>query len=228
MEEQLESIMKSLGEIKSTQNKLIQSFNDQHKTIKSFNNRFDDLSNQIKKISDDNVLINNKISHLELKVQNLEQNASSIPNTTQFDIINEIADRQSRSNNIILFNLPEPTNGPQTKPDIEQLKLIFNEMELNIEPIKCFRLGNPSTRTRPLKITFNDAKNVFDILRAQSKVRSSNEFKEIRFSSDRTIKQRELMSKLRLELETRRNNGEQNIIIKYIRGNPTIVNNSKN
>lgn len=93
-------------------------------------------------------------------------------------------------------------------------------MELNFEPIKCFRLGNPYIRILPLKITFNDAKNVFDILQAQSKVRSSNEFKEIRFSSDRTIKQHEQMSKLRQELETRRNNGEQNIIIKCIRGNP--------
>jgi len=229
MEEQLTSIIKSLVEIKTTQSKLIQSFNDQNKTIKNFHNRFDDLSNQIKKISDnDNVLLNNKISHLELKVQNLEQNASSIPNTTHFDIINEIVDRQSRSNNIILFNLPEPTNVPETKPDIEQLKLIFNEMELNIEPIKFFQLGNLSTRIRPLKITFNNTKNVFNILRVQPKVRSSSEFKEIRFSSDRTIKQREQMSKLRQELETRHNNGEQNIIIKYIKGNPAIINNSKN
>ncbi|KAF0715110.1 Reverse transcriptase domain-containing protein, partial [Aphis craccivora] len=114
--------------------------------------------------------------------------------------------RQSRSNNIILFNLPEPTNAPETKPDIKQLKLIFNEMELNFEPIKYFRLGNPSIPIRPLKITFNDDKNVFDILRAQSKVCSSNAFKEIRFSSDRTTQQREQMSKLHQELETRRNN----------------------
>ncbi|XP_050540505.1 uncharacterized protein LOC126905115 [Daktulosphaira vitifoliae] len=225
MEEQLASITKTLNEIKSTQNKLIQSFNDQNKTIKNFNNRFDDLLNQIKKITDENILLNNKVSQLELKIKNFEQNTTSTSNTTHFDIINEIADRQSRINNIILFNLPEPT---ETKPDSDQIKLILDEMELKIQPVRYFRLGNPSSRTRPLKITFNDTKNVFDILRAQSKIRSSNQFKEIRFSSDRTMKQREQMSKLRQELESRRNNGEQNIIIKYIKGNPTIINNPKN
>jgi len=102
-------------------------------------------------------------------------------------------------------------------------------MELNIEPIRFFRLGNPSTRARPLKITLNDTENVFNVLRAQSKIRSSDEFKELlRFSSDRTLKQREQMSTLRQELETRRSNGGNNIIIKYIKGNPVIINNSKN
>ncbi|CAI6376456.1 unnamed protein product [Macrosiphum euphorbiae] len=227
MEEQLASIISSLSEIKSTQNKLIQSFNEQNKAIKNFSTRFDNLSSQIKKLSDDNASLNGKVSQLELKIKNLEQNALSTPKTTHLDIINEIADRQSRTNNIILFNLPEATDPSKIKPDSERLKLIFNEMELNIEPIRFFRLGNPSTRARPLKITLNDTENVFNVLRAQSKIRSSDEFKELRFSSDRTLKQREQMSKLRQELETRRSNGENNIIIKYIKGNP-VINNSKN
>lgn len=101
-------------------------------------------------------------------------------------------------------------------------------MGLNIEPIRFFRLGNPSTRARPLKITLTNTENVFNVLRAQSKIRSLDEFKELHFSSDRTMKQREQMSTLRQELETRRSNGENNIIIKYIKGNPVIITNSKN
>lgn len=40
MEDQLASIIKSLSDIKGTQNKLIQSLNERGKTIKNFNNRF--------------------------------------------------------------------------------------------------------------------------------------------------------------------------------------------
>lgn len=68
MEEQLASIINSLSEIKTTQNKLIQSFNDQNKSLKNFSIRFDNLSSQIKNLSDDNALLNGKVSQLELKI----------------------------------------------------------------------------------------------------------------------------------------------------------------
>lgn len=229
MDEQLASIMKTLSNIKTTQNKLIQSFNEQEILIKNINNCFEDVSNQIKDILDDNAELNYKVSQLKIKINNLEKNLqnASLTSETTYIKINEIADRQSRANNIILFNLPEPTNAHASINDNDQLKLILNKMELNIEPISLFRLGNPSTRARPLKITFNNIKNVLDILQAQSKLRSSDEFKKLRFSSDRTIKQREQMSFLRRELYTRLSNGERNIKIKYVKGNPVIINNSK-
>lgn len=47
MEEQLASIVKSLNEIKISQNKLIQSVKNQYKTIKKIHNRFDTLSAQM-------------------------------------------------------------------------------------------------------------------------------------------------------------------------------------
>lgn len=76
------------------------------------------MISQIKweKLSDDN--------------NDLVQNASSTSKTIHLDIMNEIADRQSRTNNIILFNLSEPTNIPAIIADNDQLKLIVIEMEL--------------------------------------------------------------------------------------------------
>jgi len=211
MEEHLASIISSLSDIKTTQSKLIQSFNEQNKTTKNFSIRFDNLSSQIKKLSNDNALLNGNVSQLELKMLYHPRKHHIL-----IYLINEIAYRQSRINNIILFNFPEAIDPSKIKPDSDRLKLIFNEMKLNIEPIRFFRLGNPSTQARPLKITLTDTENVFNVLRAQSKIRSSDEFKELRFSSDHTVKQREQMSILRQELETRRSNGENNIIIKYI------------
>jgi len=54
MQEQLDSILKTLNEVKNTQNKLISSVNEQNKTLKNFNKRFDDLSIEITKLSNEN------------------------------------------------------------------------------------------------------------------------------------------------------------------------------
>jgi len=220
MQDQLDSILKSLNEVMSTQNKMITSMNEQNKTLKSFNKRFDDLSTE-------NSFLKTKISELESKLIEIEKTTL----TTQFDelnILNELTVRQSRAQNIILYNLPENLNNTQNPiSDGDSLKLIFKEMKVNYNPINFNRLGKPSDRTRPLKITLADTKSVLETLRAQSTLRHSPDFKDIRFSSDRTIKQREQMTLLRKELESRREKGETNIIIKYIKGVPQIIN-SKN
>ncbi|CAI6353027.1 unnamed protein product [Macrosiphum euphorbiae] len=227
MQDQLDSILKSLNEVKSTQNKMITSINEQNKTLKSFNKRFDDLSTEINKLATENSFLKTKISELENKLIQIEKTTL----TTQLDelnILNELADRQSRAQNIILYNLPENLNNTQIPiSDGDNLKLIFKEMKVDYNPINFNRLGKPSDRTRPLKITLADKKSIFETLRAQSTLRHSPDFKDIRFSSDRTIKQREQMALLRKELESRREKGETNIIIKYIKGNPQIIN-SKN
>lgn len=59
-----------------------------------------------------------------------------------------------------------------------------------------------------------DTKNIFEILHGQSKLRHSPDFKDLRFSSDKTLKQREHMQSLRKELQSRRENSETDIIIK--------------
>lgn len=224
MADQLNEIMKSLNEIKSTQSKLVTAVNDQDKVIKSFNKRFDDLSEQLEKLSNDNIELNNRVSDLEKKVKFLDQSNSTVHNTSDLDIINEILDRQSRANNILLFNFPEKlSESTSLNTDSDRLKLIFSKLDLKIEPIKLHRLGNKSNYDRPLKITLSDPKQTFDVLRTQSTLRTIPEFKDLRFSSDRTFKQRETMAKLRQELVQRRDKGENDIIIKYLRGNPTII-----
>ncbi|CAI6355129.1 unnamed protein product [Macrosiphum euphorbiae] len=158
MQDQLDSILKSLNEVKSTQNKMITSINEQNKTLKSFNKRFDDLSTEINKLATENSFLKTKISELENKLIQIEKTTL----TTQLDelnILNELADRQSRAQNIILYNLPENLNNTQIPiSDGDNLKLIFKEMKVDYNPINFNRLGKPSDRTRPLKITLADKK----------------------------------------------------------------------
>lgn len=74
---------------------------------------------------------------LENKVKNLGQNTT--PKNYDFDIINEITDRQYRANNIIIFNL-RGEKDTSNKSNSEHFyffhfKSILHEMILNIEPI---------------------------------------------------------------------------------------------
>lgn len=61
-------------------------------------------------------------------------------------------------------------------------------MELSIKPIRFFRMGDTSIQTCPLKIFFNNVKNVFDILRAESKIRSTDFFFRVRVTGHFTSK----------------------------------------
>jgi hypothetical protein len=94
------------------------------------------------------------------------------------------------------------------------------------------RLGKTNStitdRSRPIKIRFTEQSDVFTILRTQRKLKSSIKWSNIRFSSDKTIKQRDEMANLRKILQNRRDKDEQNLIIKYVKGTPQIINTTKN
>ncbi|CAI6372006.1 unnamed protein product [Macrosiphum euphorbiae] len=141
-------------------------------------------------------------------------------------------DRQSRRNNVLLFNLPEALNDPTTSSsDSTTIQNILDFLDLKTKPNSVTRLGKPSssntTKPRPVKLRFSDQKDIFELFSYQNKLKSNSTWKDLRFSSDRTKQQQEYMSHLRQELLNRQSNGEQNLIIKYIKGTPTIIN-SKN
>lgn len=135
-------------------------------------------------------------------------------------------DRQNRLKNVLLFNLPESNNSNNETSDLNIVQDILTFLNLNISPIKIARLGklpSNSTKPRPLKLCFPYQQAVFDIFSSQHKLKSNSSWENIRFSSDRTKLQQNHMSELRQELLQRRSEGESNLIIKYVRGIPTIL-----
>jgi len=88
--------------------------------------------------------------------------------------------------------------------------------------------SNTPDKPRPVKILLSSQSDVFNILRTQKNLKTTANWSNVRFSSNRITKQREEMGILRKTLQQRRDNGEQNIIIKYIKGIPKIVNTTKN
>lgn len=121
---------------------MVSSFNEQNKTLKNFNKRFDDLSIEMTKLSNDNSILKTKVSKLENKLLEIENISSLSSQISEFNISNELADRQSRAQNIILYNLSEVSNNTQnSSSDGDRLKLIFNEMKIDFNPINFNRLG---------------------------------------------------------------------------------------
>lgn len=228
--EKYAEIIKSLNDVKTQQNKIITCINNQNDKLSNLNKKFDDLLNTVSTLSEENKKLKEKIKTLEDKIEKIEKPATSIGN--EQDIISELIDRQLRANNIIIFNLPETTNQDQPQ-DYDKLKNMFNNiMAVNISDFSCARLGkiiqNDNSKPRPLKVILRNSLEALTVLRSQAKLRSSSDWTNIRCASDRTLKQREHMSSLRNELQRRRNNGEDNIIIKYIKGIPNIICTPKN
>jgi len=61
-------------------------------------------------LSAENTALNTKVSNLKNKIIEIEKNFTSTSQISELDLINELVERQSRAQNIILFNLPENSN----------------------------------------------------------------------------------------------------------------------
>jgi hypothetical protein len=166
---------------------------------------------------------------LEANIASSNTKASTLINDS---LISEMINRQSRRNNVLLFNLPEvPNDSTNASSDPTSIQNIFDFLNLKSKPNSVTRLGKPSssntTKPRPIKLHFSDEKYIFELFSYQNKLKSNSTWKDLRFSSDRTKQHQEYISHLRQELLNRQSNGEQDLIIKYIKGTPKIIN-SKN
>lgn len=65
------------------------------------------------------------MSKLENKLLGIEKTTLT-PQMSELNKLNELADRQSRAQSIILYNLPESLNNTHSPSDCDRLKIIFN------------------------------------------------------------------------------------------------------
>ena len=136
------------------------------------------------------------------------------------EIISEIIDRQSRANNLIVYNLPEPNMDvvdDSHRTDISNAAKILGTDESVVS--KCIRLGkkNDISKIRPLLVRFNTADDVLSVLKSY---RTQN---NIYVNRDLTVCQRNLAYNVRKEFRRRKDNGENEIKLRYFNGLPKIV-----
>lgn len=229
----LDAIKSSLDELKTSQGKIISSINNTNNNLSKLNKKFDDMMKSIATLSEENKVLTEKINLLENKYDSLEKKVSASQIPTEQVLISEIMDRQSRSCNVIIFNLPEPNkDSHSSETDNDKLKTIFSAMKSNISKFTCSRLGKLNSNTlikpRPLKVVLSNSTEVFTVLRSQAILRNSSLWSNIRMASDRTSMQRDFMNNLREQLLKQRDNGENDLIIKYVKGIPSIINKNQN
>jgi len=121
----------------SEQSKLNVLVNKQNEKLNSFERKLSDLSAQLAAIKTENNTLSNNLAALTQRVVFLETNKPSLSEDSFSDFI----DRQTRSKNIILFNVPE-SQIDANNSDISTTNLIFQKLNVDLTETGC----NPQIR----------------------------------------------------------------------------------
>lgn len=168
------------------------------------------------------------VPQLIKKVDELRQELNSLkraipeksPLVPEDTMLAEIQERQRREKNIMVFNLLEEDD------DVGKAKEIFRTLtKEDITVTKAIRVGKPNKNgIRALKVILDNSLDAGKVLRAKKSVLKG---RKVYVSADLTTMQYGNLKKLIQEVENRKQNGE-NVVLKYIKGVPTIIEESKN
>lgn len=176
------------------------------------------------------------IASLQEDIKNLKQSlkeSSSSNSLSLLDserIIQEIADRDRRKTNIIIFGCNETncgSNNEQIALDTGLVNDMCSTLQVTDSNVKVSRLGKfdptKTNRMRPIKVCFSSENYVHTVLRNVTKLKSKPKFSKVSIFRDRTPMQIEIHKNARAELANRLKNGESNLKIKYKNGIPSIT-----
>jgi hypothetical protein len=157
--------------------------------------------------------ISSSLPHLETTIQ---------PGKNE-EIIQEIQERKRRENNIIIVGIAEQSttySKDRIAKDETEVLNVFSLISPDIpKPNKIFRIGKYNAeKTRRIKACLENREQVKLLLRNKDKLPPN-----IHFFSDQTPAQQKHFQAIKDELAKRKNEGENDLIIKYIKGTPTIV-----
>ena len=128
------------------------------------------------------------------------------------EALNDQRELDEKKYNLMIFNLPE---GKDREEDLERTKGLLNYVNseevvdylttTSISRLGRFSEGNP--QPRPIKLVFNDPDTRWKFIKKASRLGSSDEFKRVGLSFDKTTKERRedlaLRAKLKEEREAR-------------------------
>ena len=100
--------------------------------------------------------------------------------------VKEIFTEEDRKKNIILFGLEEDENVSLDNKVDE----VFLEIGQKPVLVQVVRLGQPTERCRPVRVSLKSSDTVHSILKDSPRLKSSARFSKVYISSDRTPKQR--------------------------------------
>jgi len=143
MEDKLDTLIKSVNDLKTSNYKLVTSINSLSEKVATITNKVKDHSSQLNTLSSKLASLTTKVETIEAKIESSNSKSSFLINDT---LISEMIDRQSRRNNVLLFNLPEALNdSTNANSDSTTIQNILDFLNLKNQPISVTRLGKPSS-----------------------------------------------------------------------------------
>ena len=129
------------------------------------------------------------------------------------EAIEEQKEKEEKKNNVIVFNIPEPTsedNNEAMKEDIKLVKDMLAVVHPNIDNVEIDesntkRLGfKKKDHTRPIKVQFKDDSIKGQVFRNSSKLKSHDKFSKVNISNDKTRRELQADKKLKEQLMAER------------------------
>lgn len=164
----------------------------------------------------------------ELQQQLIELKENQKHNIGIDHIINEIAEREKRARNIIVFGIEESlsdNHDDRKAHDKREFLQAIKDVPVNeTEVVAAVRLGKPiGNKPRPIKVILRTKDSALTTLKNKKSLPKS-----VNVKSDMTPFQRDQLKKLQEQLLERTNNGEKDLTIKYIHNQPKIIKATKN
>ncbi|KAK5641588.1 hypothetical protein RI129_010135 [Pyrocoelia pectoralis] len=187
-----------------------------------FNRTLNEFANKINKLETKFLKVDAEITALQSELKGIQE--TNMQANSQ--IIEEINERQKRSFNVMLYNIPEsakPHVEDRAKDDFDSLKAILAPLGNFTEPRRIIRVGKTGRSPRPMKIIYPDQELAKNILRSNKNQPQNS----LRFRADRTPMQMNYIKSILNEFSRRKDGGEANITLKYINDVPTIVEHRK-
>ena len=184
-------------------------------TCKKLQQSIDDLSSKITALSTSN---NNLHMEIETTSDSLNPgqtiSATVSPTSSALSIIDELADRDRRKKNIIVYNLPE--SAPNGKSDGDAFATLCSSVyNCACTITKSVRLGKKIVnKHRPLLLCLDNEQDKLMLLSRSYLLRHNDSYKNVFIVPDRTKFEREKHRKLVSELRSRRSQGETNLVIR--------------
>ena len=175
--------------------------------LESLTSRFSDLEASVLSVERNHDNLKSEISVVKTELDSAIVDANKLS-------LNEMDNRMSRMNNIVIRGLPEE-NGTITEREVKDKSIVsevFNVLKVNTDMFEVRRLGKPNkNRPRLLRVSLSSICTKMEVLRKSKSLKHSR-FQEIFIQPDLTPFQQAIEQSLRKELKERREKGE-NVVI---------------
>ncbi|XP_050536307.1 uncharacterized protein LOC126902750 [Daktulosphaira vitifoliae] len=227
VEYNLSDVMKKLKSMNSSQdiqNKVLnEKLINYEAKLSNLNSSLEGMIKSLNMLWEENKALKIDINLLREKISLLESTNSPIFNPiSSEEIITEAQNRVLKQKNVIFYNIIETPN-ETLESSCKIVSDLIKDISLDLKVNSVKRLGKPHyNRIRPILVECDSIANVSKLLKNKSKLRAIKKWKKVYVNADLTYNQRIHVRNLKDELNRKRLAGEANLIIKFVKGVPTI------